>query len=82
MGTLPMVDGMPVMLTQNLDVNNGAVNGARGTLVHVRYEIVNNERVATSCVVHIPSYTGPTLPGLEPGQVAVTSNTVDVLLTH
>ncbi|KZS90827.1 hypothetical protein SISNIDRAFT_390651, partial [Sistotremastrum niveocremeum HHB9708] len=75
MGALPLVDGMPVILTNNLDVHHGAVNGSMGTLVSVRYTLIEGERYATSCVIHVPDFQGPPLPSLLQGQVAVSATT-------
>ncbi|TEB29566.1 hypothetical protein FA13DRAFT_1581298, partial [Coprinellus micaceus] len=52
LGNMPLVVGMPVMLTQNLDVKNGIVNGTVGTLKHIRYTIDEyGQRHLKSCIV-------------------------------
>ncbi|KZT31429.1 hypothetical protein SISSUDRAFT_964780, partial [Sistotremastrum suecicum HHB10207 ss-3] len=80
LGRLPLVQGMPVIMTHNLDVHNGAVNGTRGTLVSVRYTVIGGERHASSCVMHVPNYVGPPLPGLEINQIAVIADTIEICL--
>ncbi|KAF8123677.1 hypothetical protein EV363DRAFT_1114443, partial [Boletus edulis] len=76
---LPLVIGMPVMITQNFDVESGIVNGCIGTLVSVRYTVDSmNRRHAVSCVIHTPSTTGQPLPHLEPFHSVVIADTVDV----
>ena len=37
LGHLPLAIGMPVMITQNSDMNGGIVNGSTGTLVCIHY---------------------------------------------
>jgi hypothetical protein len=37
LGKIPLVRGMPVLITQNFDVDGGIVNGSRGTLQKIRY---------------------------------------------
>ena len=66
LGKIPLVLGMPVMITQNFDVTNGVVNGSIGTLTNIRYTLnKHGERVAQSCVVHVPNMDGAPMPGLQ-----------------
>ncbi|KAH7872503.1 uncharacterized protein C8R40DRAFT_1012916, partial [Lentinula edodes] len=52
LGRLPLVIGMPVMITQNFDVESGVVNGCQGILKSVRYRVDDQGfRHAISCVV-------------------------------
>ena len=37
MGKIPFILGMPVMITQNFDVDNGIVKGSKGTLKRIRF---------------------------------------------
>ncbi|KAJ7101110.1 hypothetical protein C8R44DRAFT_641659 [Mycena epipterygia] len=37
LGRLPLVLEMPVMITQNFDVQNGILNGATGVVKQIRY---------------------------------------------
>lgn len=83
LGKMPLVIGMPVMITHNFDVGNGIVNGSRGTLTEIRYTIDSDgNRHATSCVVHIPDMTGPPLDGLEVKHAAVLEEKVKMIFTH
>ncbi|KAF9053997.1 hypothetical protein BDP27DRAFT_1141204, partial [Rhodocollybia butyracea] len=57
-GCLPLVIGMPVMITQNFDVESGVVNGCQGTLSKIRYRVdAYGNRHAISCVVRAPTTT-------------------------
>ena len=44
LGSIPLVIGMPVMVTQNFDVAAGIVNGTTGTLQSIRYYTDNRGR--------------------------------------
>ncbi|KAJ8502956.1 hypothetical protein ONZ45_g11279 [Pleurotus djamor] len=71
MGKLPLVEGMPVMITQNYAVELGIANGSIGTLRQIRYETNQfNERVAISCTVLLPDSKFK-FPGLEEGEAPV-----------
>jgi hypothetical protein len=83
LGRLPLAIGMPVMITQNFDVQNGIVNGTTGIVKQIRYSVNEaGERFAQSCVVYVPDMTGPPLPGLPPKHAAVLTETVDMTFTH
>ncbi|KAJ7056193.1 hypothetical protein C8F01DRAFT_970167, partial [Mycena amicta] len=77
LGKIPLVIGMPVMITQNFDVAHGVVNGSRGILTRIRYTVdPAGNRHATSCVVHIPDMVGPPLEGLPEKHAAVMEDKV------
>ncbi|KAJ7200365.1 hypothetical protein GGX14DRAFT_372376, partial [Mycena pura] len=79
LGRLPLVIGMPVMITQNFDVQHGIVNGTTGFVKQIRYTINEvGERCIQSCIVHVPDMTGPPLPNLPPKHAAVLADTVDM----
>ena len=83
LGSLPLVIGMPVMITQNFDVESGIVNGCVGTLASIRYTIDDTDkRRAVSCIIHTPSTAERPLPHLDPFHSVVITDTVDVLLRH
>ncbi|KAJ7751380.1 hypothetical protein B0H16DRAFT_1243404, partial [Mycena metata] len=65
LGRIPLVIGMPVMISQNFDVQGGVVNGCTGTLISVRYQVGGDgKRYALSCVVDAPDTTPGILPDL------------------
>ncbi|KIK53151.1 hypothetical protein GYMLUDRAFT_179295, partial [Collybiopsis luxurians FD-317 M1] len=52
LGKIPLVIGMPVVITQNFDMESGIVNGCHGTLKSIQYRIDSSgQRHAISCVV-------------------------------
>lgn len=78
-GALPLVLGMPVVITENFDVMGGIVNGSKGILRKVRYRVGNDgKRYLTSCVVELPDLTADPLPNLPPGFVAVLPNEAEM----
>ncbi|KAG2361137.1 hypothetical protein BDR07DRAFT_1238620, partial [Suillus spraguei] len=52
LGKIPLVIGMPVLVSQNFDIEGGIMNGSTGILKKVRYT-VNDEKqcVLRSCIV-------------------------------
>ncbi|KAJ3915074.1 hypothetical protein F5877DRAFT_9102, partial [Lentinula edodes] len=54
LGRIPLVIGMPVIITQNFDVHGGIVNGSQGILKSIRYKIDDQgRRHAISCVITV-----------------------------
>jgi hypothetical protein len=83
LGHIPLVIGMPVMITQNFDVPGGVVNGCHGTLVSVRYQLGNDgRRYAISCVVHAPDTTLGIMPELPDYHVVSMRDSVNISLKH
>jgi len=79
LGALPLVLGMPVIITENLDVMGGIVNGSKGILRKVRYRVGDDgKRYLTSCIVELPDLTGDPLPNLPPAFVPVLPNEVEM----
>lgn len=82
MGRLPLVEGMPVMFSQNYDVAGGVVNGSIGILKSVRYTVdENGTRFAQSCVVEIPDLTCEPMDGLNTNEVVALVEEFDVKIT-
>lgn len=76
---LPLVIGMPVMVTTNIDVHGGIVNGSIGTVRAIHYtQLENGDRVLSHCVVHIPTATAPQMPGLGDHEFPIFPDTVSV----
>ncbi|KAF9001051.1 hypothetical protein BDZ89DRAFT_893356, partial [Hymenopellis radicata] len=80
---LPLVIGMPVVITANHDVSHGVVNGTSGFLRKIRYRVDGQgRRQCLSCVVEVPGMDGPPLTGLKNGHAAVLRDTVELRFTH
>ncbi|PBK91219.1 hypothetical protein ARMGADRAFT_877652, partial [Armillaria gallica] len=79
LGTLPLIVGMPVMITQNFDVEGGIVNGLTGILKRVRYQRdEDGRRITLSCMVHVPLMTGDCMTDLDTHEAAALQDTVDM----
>jgi ATP-dependent exoDNAse (exonuclease V) alpha subunit len=82
-GVLPLCKGMPVMITQNYDVENGIVNGCLGTLEKVNYTLDEQGfRHAHSCVLRTEATSGPCLPHLNEHEVVVLKDETHLTFTH
>ncbi|OSC97381.1 hypothetical protein PYCCODRAFT_1332205, partial [Trametes coccinea BRFM310] len=78
---IPLVIGMPVVVSQNYDVHGGIVNGSIGTLTAIRFiqdSSMPNRRYLKSCVVHINDVSAPSMPGLDVGDYPVLEDTVSL----
>lgn len=83
LGRIPLVLGMPVIISQNYDVEAGVVNGCVGTLKKVRYRLdASGRRHATSCVVYAPNTDGRCLPNLPERHVVALEDTQSFDLRH
>jgi ATP-dependent exoDNAse (exonuclease V) alpha subunit len=82
LGKIPLVIGMPVMISQNFDVPGGVVNGCYGSLRSVRYRVDRDgNRHAISCIVEAPDTSAGIVPGL-PDTDCYTKDTVTVKRTQ
>ena len=53
---LPLAIGMPVMITTNIDIPGGIVNGSVGQVHSIDFMTLNNgDRVLNHCIVHLPT---------------------------
>jgi hypothetical protein len=83
LGRIPLVIGMPVMISQNFDVPGGVINGCTGKLVSVRYQLgPDGKRYATSCIVDAPDTTSGILPDLPNHHVVSLRDTVNLSFMH
>ena len=63
-GKLPLFLGMRVMVTENIAMNHGVVNGAEGTVMDIKFDVDNQgRRYAKVVYVHLPG-SGICIPGL------------------
>ena len=75
---LPLVLGMPVVITENFDVAGGIVNGSTGILRQVRYRVDGDRRYLTSCIVELTGTSTDALPNLPPKHAAVLPSDVEM----
>ena len=83
LGRLPLVIGMPVLLSQNFDVQAGVVNGSYGTVKRIRYKTDDNgRRMLISCVVKVLDANEQSMPHLNPNEVPVLRDSIDFTFTN
>ncbi|PBK86011.1 hypothetical protein ARMGADRAFT_862875, partial [Armillaria gallica] len=79
LGALPFVIGMPVMITQNFNVEGEIMNGSTGILHKVQYCLnEDGEHVALSCIVHVPLMMSEPLSLLQNLEAVALQDTVDM----
>ena len=83
LGNVPLVLGMPMMISTNFNVEGGIVNGCTGILKQIRYHVDSEGKChSTSCVIHTPNTTGENLPHLHEYHVAALEDSVEMTFTH
>jgi hypothetical protein len=75
---LPLVLGMPIVITENFDVAGGVVNGSTSILHKVHYHVDDDKRYLTYCIVEVSDVTADALPHLPPKHVAVLPGEVEM----
>lgn len=70
LGELPLIPGMPVMITENVATSCKIVNGSKGILKSIIYELDGGHRYAACTLVNIPE-SALHVPDLERGVVPV-----------
>ncbi|KAJ7597823.1 hypothetical protein C8J56DRAFT_724369, partial [Mycena floridula] len=79
LGKIPLVPGMPVVMTTNFDVQSGAVNGCVGILKQIRYYLdQQGRRHAVSCVIESDSIDGEPLPLLQKHQAVALEDSTEM----
>ncbi|KAG1738066.1 hypothetical protein EDD22DRAFT_758925, partial [Suillus occidentalis] len=79
LGKIPLVIGMPIIVSQNFDVEGGIVNGSTGILKKVRYSLNDdNQRVLRSCIVEISQSSDEALPNLSPHEIPIIEDSVEL----
>ena len=83
LGRLPLVLGMPILITQNFDVEGGIVNGTYGIVKRIRYTAdADGKRTLISCVVKVADLNDDAMPHLNSCEVPVLKDTVDITFQH
>ena len=76
LGILPLCSEMPVMITENISVSNGVVNGTQGTVDSVSFTVDDDgNRYATCVFVRVPDCNICLVDG-QPDIVPVMSSTI------
>jgi ATP-dependent DNA helicase PIF1 len=70
LGELPLIPGMPVTITENAATSCKIVNGSKGVLKSVTYEVDKGYRYAACALVNIPD-SALQVPDLESGVVPI-----------
>ena len=74
---------MPVMISQNYDVEHGIVNGCIGMLERVNYTIDSEGyRHVHSCVIRVERVSGPALPHLKEHEITILAEETALTFTH
>jgi hypothetical protein len=83
LGRIPLVIGMPVIISQNFDVPGGVVNGSQGILKKVCYYVdQDGRRHAISCVVECDDTEDNIVPGLPNHHVVALEDTTAIKIEH
>ncbi|TFK60572.1 hypothetical protein BDN72DRAFT_721349, partial [Pluteus cervinus] len=83
LGRIPLVLNMPVLISQNLDVELGVVNGSVGYVRSIRFYRDGKGRRRLSCViVEVPDAKNAAIDGLPPNHFPVAVDTIDLKLRN
>jgi hypothetical protein len=83
LGKIPLVIGMPILVSQNFDVEGRIVNGSTGILRKVRYSLNDeNQRVLKSCIIEISQSSDEALPNLCPHEILIIEDSIELRFTH
>ena len=76
---IPLVIGMPVMVTHNFDVEGGVVNGSKGIVSRIRYKVnEQGNRTLVSCVVRIADSSDNPMPMLQEHEIPILEDVTDI----
>ena len=80
---LPLVLGMPVLVSHNFSVEDGVVNGARGIVKQIRFYTDNHGcRHLTSVIVHIPDSSSTPFSELSSNEYPILPDSTDFQMNH
>lgn len=80
---LPLVIGMPVMITHNVCVEAGVVNGTIGTIHSLTYvQHADGTRSLSSCIVKLPGKNNVSIGNLEPNLFPILPDVVSFTFKH
>jgi len=79
LGRVPLILGMPILVSQNFDVKGGIVNGSWGTVSHIYYHVDDEgHRYLLSVVVHITDSTDENLSHLLPHNLLILADMTEI----
>ena len=80
---LPLVLGMPVLVSHNFSVEDGVVNGARGIVKQIRFSTDDHgRRHLTSVIVHIPDSSSTPFSDLSSNEYPILPDSTDFQMNH
>ena len=80
---LPLVIGMPMMVTHNVSLESGVVNGTIGMIKSIHYKLNgDNCRVLTACTIFLADNPHPPMPGLTRGEFPILPDTTSFHYRH
>ena len=83
LGQIPLVLGLPVLVSQNFDVKGGVVNGSRGTVSCIRYCVDDNSCChLISVVVHINDSSEECIDQLPPHELPILADSSDITFEY
>ncbi|KAM5533946.1 hypothetical protein V8D89_012371 [Ganoderma adspersum] len=84
LGSIPLVLGMPIIISQNFDIAGGIVNGSIGTLTKIRYttDSLSSQCHLILCVVHLPDSAACQMPDLDDNEFSVLQDTVKMMFKY
>lgn len=75
--------GMPMLVSQNFDVEGGVINGSRGTISHICYRIDDKgRRCLLSDIVQITDSTNKSSSHLLPHNLPILADTTEINFKH
>ena len=80
---IPLVLEMPVLVCHNFSVEDGIVNGARGTIKNIQYHIDGHgRRHLLSVIIHIPDSSSTPFPDLPSHDYPILSDSTIFQMVH
>ena len=79
LGHIPLILGMPILISQNFNMEGGVVNRSRGTVSHICYHIdEHGYHHLLSVIIHISDSSEELLGNLPPHDLPILADTTDI----
>ena len=83
LGRVPLILGMPILVSQNFDVKGGIINGSQSTVSHIHYHVDDEgHHYLLSVVVHITDSTDENLSHLLPHNLPILADMTAISFKH